>query len=312
MRKIVIKLLAWTAGFIVLLLAVGWLVLVPSRKEAPYVLSGAWGEAGEGPGQFRDPTGVALAGGEVFVSDARNGRIQVFDREGTFKRAFGDLGRPMNLDIQDGRLVVPEYFNDHVQVYSLEGAAHTTLGGPGEGKGEFRSPGGVALSGEGAVYVAEFMGHRVQKLDGDGEFLRQWGGDTPSRERGGFTYPTDVALTDDGTLYVADGYAHRIQVIAPNSEIENAWGGVFALGIPGPFKGWFNAVSSIALGPEGNIFAVDSYNNRVQKFSPDGEFRTSFGQDVFDHPVAVAVADNGTVFVTDLFNQRVTKWHAPK
>ncbi len=64
----------------------------------------------------------------MFVADSRNGRIQVFDLDANFKRQFGkpgdgpgELGRPMNLTIHRGELYVPEYFNDRIQVFELDG-----------------------------------------------------------------------------------------------------------------------------------------------------------------------------------------------
>ncbi len=65
-------------GAVAVLLAAGWLAFVPSAKEPGYEFVAAWGGAGTEPGRFNDPTGIAVANGEVFVSDARNGRIQVF------------------------------------------------------------------------------------------------------------------------------------------------------------------------------------------------------------------------------------------
>ena len=57
-------------GFLVLLAAtlVGAFVFIPFSQEPPYEFVKAWGGQGEGPGQFSDPTGIAVAGGEVFVA----------------------------------------------------------------------------------------------------------------------------------------------------------------------------------------------------------------------------------------------------
>ncbi len=107
MRKKLLKI----AGGCVLVLAArvvgAWLAFVPSAKEPDYQFIASWGDKGTGPGQFHDPTGIAISGDEVFVSDARNGRIQVFDVAGNFLRSFGkvgngpgELGRPMNLSFE--------------------------------------------------------------------------------------------------------------------------------------------------------------------------------------------------------------------
>lgn len=47
-----------------------------------------WGSAGNGESQFSEPTGIEIGDGMIFVADAGNGRIQVFDLEGRFGRQF--------------------------------------------------------------------------------------------------------------------------------------------------------------------------------------------------------------------------------
>ncbi len=85
------------------------------------------------------------------------------------------------------------------------------------------------------------------------------------------------------------------------------------MNVSGPFNGWFAVATSIALGPQGNVFVTDFYNHRVQKFTPDGTFLSSFGSrgsgpGEFSYPIAVDVADDGTVFAADFGNNRVQKW----
>lgn len=309
------------AVVLALFAAGAWIAFVPSAREAGYELVAAWGSEGAGLGEFNDPTGIAIAGNEVFVADARNGRIQVFSLDGDFLRAFGrpgdgkgELGRPMNLSSRDGELYVPEYFNDRIQVFGLDGTPRRLIGSQGAGPGEFSAPGGVAVGSAGELYVADFYNQRVQHLAADGSFIRQWGktGKT-GLGAGEFNYPTDVALDDEGRLYVADGYGDRVQVITPDGAVSHTWGGPFAMNIPGPFNGWFAVATSISVGPEGNIFVADFYNHRVQKFTPAGAFLTSFGAKGGDreglrYPIAVAAAADGNVFVVDFGHSRITKW----
>lgn len=320
-ERTVLKILGGIVIGVAALAAAGWIAFVPSAKVPPYEFVGAWGGKGSGPGQFNDPTGIAITEGEVFVADARNGRIQVFDLDGNFKRQFGrpgkepgELGRPMNLTVHGGELYVPEYFNDRIQVFGLDGTPKRIIGGPGSGPGEFSAPGGVAVAANGDLFVADFYGQRVQHLKPDGAFIRQWG--TTGRTghaTGSFYYPTDVALDQTGDIYMADGYGNRIQVFAADGTFLRKWGGPLARGIYGPFNGWFTTVTSLAFGPEGNLFAADFYNDRVQKFAPDGAFLTDFGgkgtgPGRFDHVIAVAVAEDGSVFVADFLNNRIQKW----
>ncbi|HRP95092.1 MAG TPA: NHL repeat-containing protein [Rhodocyclaceae bacterium] len=303
------------------LLVAGWLAFVPSAREPAYVFVGAWGERGRGPGQFDDPTGIAVVGDEVFVADSRNGRIQVFDREGRFRRAFGtpgsapgELGRPMNLTVHDGRLFVAEYFNDRIQVFGLHGTPLALIGRRGSGPGEFDAPGGVAVAPDGALFVADFYNQRVQQLDADGGFVRQWGATREIGIRAGrFNYPTDVARAADGTLFVADGYNDRIQAFSADGAFSHKWGGPFAMNVFGSFNGWFATVTSVVVDADGNVLAADFYNHRIQKFAADGTFLTRFGTKGSGpgellYPIAAAAGDDGTVFVVDFGNHRITRW----
>ncbi|EBA00783.1 NHL repeat-containing protein [Marinobacter sp. ELB17] len=303
----ILSLLVWVGG------AINW------NQAPPYSLAQSWGEKGSGPGQLNDPTGIAVTDTDVFVSDARNGRIQVFDHEGQFKREFGstgdgigELGRPMNLTIHDEKLYVPEYMNDRIQVFSLAGEPLELIGEPGEGPGQFNAPGGVAVADNGDLFVTDFYNQRVQHLRADGSFVKQWGTTGEAGKGAGeFTYPTDVALADDGTLYVADGYGNRVQVFDTKGDFLLKWGGPFALGLYGPFKGWFTAATSIAIGPEGNVFVADFYNDRIQKFTAQGGYLTAFGS-VPDNPghtgMAVAIGSDGTVWSVNFADNRVEKW----
>lgn len=228
----------------------GWLAFVPSAREPGYAFVMAWGGPGNGPGRFNDHTGIAVAGDEVFVSDARNGRIQVFDLDGNFKRQFGGLGRPMNLAVAGGELYVADYWNDRLHVFGLDGTPIRIVGSAGSGPGQFNAPGGVAVASNGDLFVADFYNQRVQRLRADGSFVRQWGttGET-GVGAGRFNYPTDAALGPDGTLYVADGYNDRVQAFAPDGDFSHKWGGPFAVNLFGPFNGWFATVTGIAVGP---------------------------------------------------------------
>jgi len=301
--------------------AAAWVAWFPGEKEPPYVMTAAWGELGAGAGQFNDPTGVAVTDAVVYVSDARNGRIQVFNHDGLYLREFvaaadgaKALARPMNLTIAGAEIYVADYLGDRIVVFDLDGHWQRSVGRPGSGDGELDSPGGVAVGPDGDLYVADFYNQRVQRLGPDGRFVRQWG---VTRETGigagRFNYPTDAALGPDGTLYVTDGYNDRVVAFAPDGAYLRRWGGPFGMNIFGPFNGWFATVTSIAVGPDGNVFVADFYNHRIQKFAPDGTFLTAFGergsgQGEMTFPNAVAVAPDGRVFVADFGNNRIQKW----
>jgi DNA-binding beta-propeller fold protein YncE len=179
---------------------------------------------------------------------------------------------------------------------------------------KLNAPGGVAVAPHGDLFVADFYNQRVQQLKADGSFVRQWGSTGKIGVRAGeFNYPTDVALDSNGVLYVADGYNDRIQVFGRDGKLLRKWGGPYAMNIFGPFNGWFATVTRVTVDNSDKVFVADFYNHRIQKFTADGEFLTSFGAKgagpgQFNHAIAVAAAEDGTVFAVDFGNNRIQKW----
>jgi len=316
--KKMLKIIQWLLFIVLIFIGIIYFVWMPSAQEPAYILEKAWGGKGNAVGQFNEPTGIAIKNKEIFVSDGRNHRIQVFDLDGIALRQFGmnDLERPMNLTIANDELYVADYFADQIKVFSLNGNYRRSIGKPGSGPGEFSIPAGIAVAENGDLYVPGFTTQRVQQLRADGSFVRQWGNTgEPGTFGGKLRYPTDVALSENGTLFIADGYNDRVLVIGPNGQLRNKWGGPFAINLSGSFNGWFATITGISVGPSGNVFVADFYNDRVQKFTRDGVFLNAFGiksTGPTHTSIAVAEADDGSVFVADYANHQIQKWRPGK
>ena len=135
-----------------------------------------WGGHGSEPGQFRRPQNLAVdADDRIWVADACNHRIQVFD-------ATGD----------EAKLV---------RVFGSEGTQ----------PGQLRYPYDLILDGEGHLYVCEFGNHRIQKFTVDGELVGVWG--QSGRETGDMHNPWALVQDSKDRLHVLDTYNHRVQRI---------------------------------------------------------------------------------------------------
>ena len=59
-----------------------------------------WGSAGTGPGQFRLPHSIQVDdNGVIYVADRENGRIQRFDRRGTYLGEWSQYGKTFGLKL---------------------------------------------------------------------------------------------------------------------------------------------------------------------------------------------------------------------
>lgn len=80
----------------------------------------------------------------------------------------------------------------------------------GTGHGRPCTPeGGLAVDGQGNIYVADTGNNRIDKLAPDGTLLAEWG--TKGTAPGQFDGPRGVAVDSQGNLCVADSGNDRIQ-----------------------------------------------------------------------------------------------------
>ncbi|MCB1062095.1 MAG: prolyl oligopeptidase family serine peptidase [Verrucomicrobiae bacterium] len=124
-----------------------------------------WGEKGTGDGEFDLPHAIRIdSKGLVYVGDRENDRIQVFDQQGKYLRQFGGFA-PFGLHIDtDDTLYVADGRANKIIHMTLEGTVLEEWGEKGPEPGNFNLPHGIVVAPDGAIYVAEVGGKRVQKF----------------------------------------------------------------------------------------------------------------------------------------------------
>jgi sugar lactone lactonase YvrE len=139
------------------------------------------------PGDFAKPTGVAVdEDGNLYVCDTLNNRIEVFDADGTFIRAFGKAGdgpgyfaRPKGIAIDsDGHIWVADGMQDRVQVFNQQDQLLITFGGHGLLPGQFQGIVNLAADNKlNRMYTSEIYPGRVQQFryvtDAEAETLQK-------------------------------------------------------------------------------------------------------------------------------------------
>ncbi len=124
-----------------------------------------WGQKGKGEGDFDLPHSIRIdSRGLVYVGDRENDRIQVFDQQGKYLRQFGGFA-PFGLHIDtDDTLYVADGRADKIIHMTLEGTVLEEWGEKGSQPGNFDLPHGIVVAPDGAIYVAEVGGKRIQKF----------------------------------------------------------------------------------------------------------------------------------------------------
>ena len=185
------------------------------------------------------------------------------------------------------------------------------FGTEGYDDGEFKSPTGVALDREGHIYVADTDTHTIQKFDKEGKFLTRLG-DEPGDAEGQFYYPRGLSCTSQGDLIVVDANNHRIQKFDTDGNFLTVWG-KFGFAWKGAPQGNFDNPWGVAVDKDDNIYIADTINNRIQKFTSDGEPILMWGKEgafdgAFFLPRCIAIDFASNVYVTDEVNNRIQKF----
>lgn len=150
-------------------------------RDRKFLLS--WGEHGRELGQFLRPQKIVVdRAGLVWVADACNHRVQVFDARGSAATlvkswgrqgyAIGELNYPYDIVLDDvalegesgGFVYLCEFGNHRVQKFTVEGQFVGLFGDHGRGEGELDQPWGIARDSRGRMFVLDSYNHRVQRF----------------------------------------------------------------------------------------------------------------------------------------------------
>lgn len=169
----------------------------------------------------------------------------------------------------------------------------------------------VGCLNTGDLVVSDPGNSRVMLLDSSGTVkLETLGGPVPLNSDG----VRGVAVDNNNHIYVVDANAPSGRVVTKYDEFGRRLPLSFG-SIGGIEPGFFNNPTDLAIdNRNGDIYVVDSGNNRVQRFDNRGQYMYpdlgSFGalNGLFDTPWGIAIDQQGYIYVTDSKNKRVQKF----
>ena len=107
-----------------------------------------FGGEGSDDGQLKYPEGLASCDHKVYVADSNNKRISVFQTHGKFHHTIGSgqLGKPYDVTVNgNNQLLVADYDNHCIHIFTLDGDHVGRLGTYGAGRGQLDHPYCVAV-----------------------------------------------------------------------------------------------------------------------------------------------------------------------
>ena len=171
----------------------------------------SWGGPGGGPGQYKDPIGLAVDDqGTVYVLDDQRAVVELYDAEGAVLGTFDphlagfNSANGIALDA-DGHMFMAACCaaGNQVQELDTDGELLRKIGSEGSGPGAFSDqPVGVAVDAAGRIFASQLgVDGNVQVFGPDGGALAQWdgtaGGDLETVTAAG------LLLDGQGNVYVS-------------------------------------------------------------------------------------------------------------
>jgi len=268
--------------------AVGWGVSNGEAKLEVCTAGCRAGIAGSGEGQFREPSSVVFSGGNLYVADLGNDRVQELNEKTEFVRAFGEKGTgadqfmsPVFVAIGTGGNVwVSDAENDRVDELTSTGTFVETIGWgvsdgaakyevctsgcragiAGSGEGQFSIPIGIAFY-SGTMYVVDDVNSRVQEFNEESKYVAKFG--SKGTGAGQFQEPSMIVVeSSTGHLFVGDWADNRVE------EFSSSGGYLGQFGATGVGNGQFNGPQGVAVTSTGNLYVVDENNGRVEEWKP--------------------------------------------
>ena len=257
--------------------------------------------------------------GNVYVLEYHNSRIKVFDSSGKYLRSFGSNGYGCNqwryarqFDIYNDEIYLADTYNHQTIRMSLTGQCIA------KERTAFNYPHAIAAHST-FVYVG------YTSWSGHGRYIsavhrnRMYASNTiDTGYSSGLRYAWGMSLNSGGNrLIVADYsrnqlYEYSISNYSSTRSAVNLSLRQRSNSSYSSSNGYFQRPTDAAYDSSGNIYALDLYGHRLQKFNSSlvyqakvGTYSTTSG---FRYPYGMHIDSNNKIYVTDYYNYAVRQY----
>jgi sugar lactone lactonase YvrE len=293
--------------------------------------------------------------GKLYIADTGNHRLRQLSSAGVIGAIAGNgqadalrdggpnrngtVFAPGNIAFDNaGNLYIADSGNQRVRQISIQGAISTiagvgSAGYSGDGgqavAAALSDPLGIAVYG-GDVFIADRNNHRVRRItsgvistfagNGQGGF----GGDGGLANAAQLAYPSGLAVDRNGNLFIADSGNARVRKVSPSGIITTI-AGTSQAGFSGDggkaSQAMLNDPTAVAVDSSGNVYIVDTGNNRVRRVDLSGSISTVAGNGTASYggvggpatsaslnsPLAATVDSVGNLYIADTQSSRILR-----
>ena len=216
---------------------------------------GVEGGSGSGDNEFSYPSGVAINGDVMYITENNNHRVKklrlsdktFISKFGSYGTSDGQFSSPRGICIDpEGKVFVADHSNHRIQVFQPDGTfAYCIKPDPNNKESTFKNPWGIAFDPQGRLHIVANGSNCIKIYTPEGVYMESYGSGTISS-------PAGIAIDEEGYIAITQNGSYLWIYNPDHTQLVHTINIVYSVGV--------------TCDAEGMFWITDNGNYRVQKY----------------------------------------------